>query len=424
MYNGIGEFIVTLSLPRIYKIQQHFKGPEVLDIAAEIKNELSSLNLSDKIKANQRVAITAGSRGIKDIDKIIKAVVDEMKALGAEPFIIPAMGSHGGGTAEGQKEVLANYNITEETMGCEIRSSMETVIVGTTSLGTDVFLDKHASEADHIAIINRVKPHTKLIGEIESGLMKMCLIGIGKKEGARTYHRAIDHHNWMDIVNSVADTVIENAPITFGVAILQNAFENIGILKALKPEDFYTAEKELLKDARNIMGKLPFQDVDLMVVDEMGKDISGTGMDTNITGRKDGSSMNVVRVFVRDLTEATHGNAQGIGLADFTTKRLVDQIDFHAMYINSQTAYRTDSCKIPMYYDSDQDVLRVAVDMAGIENSTDYKLVWIKNTLELEEIYVSEAYINELSNKDNIEICGGPIEIQMDDYGNMISPFV
>jgi hypothetical protein len=414
---------VTLSLPRIYKVEQHFKEPEVLNIAAEIKKELSSLNLSDKIKSKQTVAITVGSRGIKNIDKIIKAVVNDMKALGAEPFIIPAMGSHGGGTAEGQIEVLANYNITEETMGCEIKSSMETVVIGTTTLGTDVFLDKFASEADHIAIVNRIKPHTKLIGEIESGLMKMCLIGIGKREGARTYHRAIDHYNWMDIVNSVADTVIENAPIAFGLAILQNAFENIGMLKAVKPKNFYRTEKELLKDARDIMGKLPFQDVDLMVVDEMGKDISGTGMDTNITGRKDDSSMKVVRVFVRDLTEATQGNAHGIGLADFTTKRLVDQIDFNAMYINSQTAYRTDSCKIPMYFPSDKEVLCVATEMAGVEDISDYKFVWIKNTLELEEIYVSEAYIKDLKNNSEVEICGGPFEIQMDAQENMISPF-
>jgi hypothetical protein len=414
---------VKLSLPKIYKVEQHFKGPEVSDIPAKIYEEIASLNLSEKIKPGQSVAITAGSRGIRNIDIIIKSIVDEMKALGAEPFIIPAMGSHGGGTADGQKEVLANYNITEETMGCEIRSSMETVVIGKTSLGTDVFLDKHASEADHIAVVNRVKAHTKLIGEIESGLMKMCLIGLGKREGARTYHRAIDHYNWMDIVNSVADTVINNAPITFGIAVLQNAYENIGILKAVKPENFYSEEKELLKQSRDMMGKLPFKNVDLMVVDEMGKDISGTGMDTNITGRKDDSPMEVIRVFVRDLTEATHGNAQGIGLADFTTKRLVDQIDYNALYINAQTAYRTDSCKIPMYFETDEEVLKVATDMAGVENPADYKMVWIKNTLELEEIYVSEAYIKELKKNSNLEICGGPYEVQMDRNGNMISPF-
>jgi hypothetical protein len=414
---------MTLSLPKIYKVEQHFKGPEVSDIPAKISEEISSLNLSQKIKPGQTVAITAGSRGIRHIDEIIKSVVDEMKALGAKPFIIPAMGSHGGGTAEGQREVLSNYNITEETMGCEIRSSMETVVIGKTSLGTDVFLDKYASEADHIAVVNRVKPHTKLIGEIESGLMKMCLIGLGKREGARTYHRAIDHYNWMDIVNSVADTVIHNAPITFGIAILQNAYENIGILKGVKPENFYTEEKELLKMARDLMGKLPFQNVDLMVVDEMGKDISGTGMDTNITGRKDDSTMQVVRVFVRDLTEATHGNAQGIGLADFTTRHLVDQIDYNALYINSQTAYRTDSCKIPMYFNTDSDVLKVATDMAGIDDPAQYKLVWIKNTLELEEIYVSEVYLKDLKQNSDVEICGGPYEIQIDQQGNMISPF-
>jgi hypothetical protein len=370
------------------------------------------------------VAITAGSRGIKNIDRITRAVVDEMKLYGARPFIIPAMGSHGGATAEGQKDVLAGYGITEVAMGCEIRSSMETVIIGRTSLGTDVYLDKIASQADHIAVVNRIKPHTKLIGSIESGLMKMCLIGLGKREGARTYHRAIDHYSWMDILDSVTDIVIKNAPIAFGLAIIQNAYENIGKITAVRPEDFSSAEPLLLEDARAMMGRLPFKDIDLLIVDEMGKDVSGTGMDTNITGRKEGTSMKVVRVYVRDLTPMTHGNAQGIGLADFTTRRLVNKIDYKALYINSLTAYRTDSCKIPMTFETDGEALKTAIDMAGIENHDEFKVVWIKNTLELEKIAVSTAYLQRIKENPRLKILSGPHTLKFSKDNNFESYYL
>ncbi len=406
----------------MYLLKQEFEGPEVKDIPARVREELGKLDLDRKIRPGDTVAITAGSRGIRHIDIITKSVVNEMKKLEALPFIIPAMGSHGGGTAEGQMKVLAGYGITEESMGCEIRSSMETVVIGTSRLGTKVYLDRYASEADHIAVVNRVKPHTKLIGEVESGLMKMCIIGLGKRDGARTYHREIDRHSWMEVLESVADTVIEKSPIAFGLAVLQNAREEIGKLVALKPDEFYSAEKDLLKEAGGMMARLPFDDVDLLIVDEMGKDISGTGMDTNITGRKEGSAMKVVRVFVRDLTEHTGGNAQGIGLADFTTKRLVDRIDYDALYVNALTAYRTDSCKIPMYFETDRQVLATALDMAGAERPEEYKVAWIKNTLEIEKIAVSEAYLDRARGSDSLNIKGA-YKPEFDDYGNLVSPF-
>jgi len=394
--------------PDFYIVEQIFDCPEILDIEGEVKRELGKLDLRKKIFPGQTVAITAGSRGIKNIDRITRAVVDEMKLYGARPFIIPAMGSHGGATAEGQKDLLAGYGITEVAMGCEIRSSMETVIIGQTSLGTDVYLDKIASQADHIAVVNRIKPHTKLIGTIESGLMKMCLIGLGNRDGARTYHRAIDHYSWMDILAAVTDIVIKNSPIAFGLAVIQNAYENIGKIAAVRPQDFSLAEPLLLEDARAMMGRLPFKDIDLLIVDEMGKDISGTGMDTNITGRKEVTSMKVVRVYVRDLTPMTHGNAQGIGLADFTTRRLVNKIDYKALYINSLTAYRTDSCKIPMTFENDREALTTAIDMAGVENPDEFKVVWIKNTLELGKIAVSTTYLPRIKENSQLKILSGP----------------
>ena len=308
-------------------------------------------------------------------------------------------------------------------MGCEIRATMEVVEVGRTPHNTPVFLDAQAASAKHIGVINRVKPHTKLHGEVESGLIKMCLIGLGKHVGAREYHRAFARHSWKEIVQSAFRILTQRTPLRFGLAIVQNAYEQIAELRAVKPSDFWDQERMLLQRARHLMGRLPFEKTDLLVVDEMGKEISGTGMDTNITGRKSGSELRVGHVFVRSLTQATHGNAQGIGLADFTTQRLVESIDYQALYINSQTAYRTDSCKIPMYFASDQQVLEVAVRMSGIVDTRDFGLTWIKNTLQLDTVAISEPLFEKLSQRQDLEQISDPFDIQFDPAGNLVSPF-
>lgn len=413
-----------LRLPRGYLVAQRFEAPRVGDLVAAVRAELFRLGLGGRIRAGQSVAITAGSRGILRIAEILKAVIAELAALGARPFVVPAMGSHGGGSAEGQRAVLAGLGITEEAVGCEIRASMDVVELGQTRLGTPVFMDRHAATADHIAVINRVKLHTKLSGEIESGLLKMCLIGLGKAEGARVYHRAIEQHSWMEILGSVYEILLNKSPIGFGLAILQNAYGDIAGLCGVTPQDFWEEEKRLLARATALKGHLPFERADLLIVDEMGKEISGTGMDTNLTGRKPGLRSQITRVFVRDLTEKTRGNAQGIGLADFTTKRLVDRIDFAAVYLNSQTAYRTDSCKIPMHYPTDRQVLAVATAMSGIEDPAELRWMWIKNTLEIEQVVVSEAYAGELESRPDLSIVKGPFAIALDSQGNLLSPFV
>jgi hypothetical protein len=407
-----------LPLPQLYLVEQHFESPEIADIPKAVHVELSKVNLTEIIHPGDTVAIAVGSRGIKRIDSVISSVVREMVDIDARPFIVPAMGSHGGGTAEEQRAVLAGYGINEEAMGCEIRSSMDVVVIGETEWGK-ILLDRHASEADHIVIVNRIKPHTRLIGEIESGLVKMCLIGLGNREGARTYHRAVEHHPWMDVLERAFAIMLRESSLVFGIAILQNAYEGIGKLVAVKPGDFLIAEPRLLNEAREMMGRLPFQDIDLLIVDEMGKDISGTGMDTTITGRKGDSPMRVARVFVRDLTSRTRGNALGIGLADFTTRRLVDKIDFRNLYVNSQTAHRTDACKIPMTLDTDYEVLKTAVDMAGFEQPEKFRIVWIKNTLELTRILVSEAYLDLLKGMSHLRVLSGPIGIEFDSGGNL-----
>lgn len=412
--------INTIDLPKMLQIKQEIKQPTIKDISKAIRFELNSLKIKNEIKSGQSVAITAGSRGIRHIDKILKAVVHFFKDFGAKPFIFPAMGSHGGGTADGQRKVLENYGITEESMKCDIKATMEVKIIGKTRLNTLVYLDSYAAEADHIFIVNRIKPHTKLTGKVESGLMKMCLIGMGKREGAREYHRAIAKFSWDAIVNSVTEVIFTQTPIIGSLAIIQNAYEDIAELKALKSLEIPKMEPELLIRAQQFMGKIPFPEIDLLIVDEMGKELSGTGMDTTITGRKEGSSMKVHRLFIRDLTEKTHGNAQGIGLADFTLRKLVDKIDFKATYLNSQTAYRTDTCKIPMTLENDYEVMSIAKKMAGVaENTSNFRIVWVKNTLELERIFVSEAFMPEIRKNPNLLIEKSQLEFYFNDQGKM-----
>ncbi|MDP6775160.1 MAG: lactate racemase domain-containing protein, partial [Candidatus Latescibacteria bacterium] len=275
-----------MDYPQMFRIRQHFDAPRLDDIPEAVRSEIQKLDPGRTIKAGQSVAISVGSRGIANLDTIVKTVVGEMRGLGAEPFIVPAMGSHGGGTAEGQAEVLARYGITEATVGAPVRSSMDVIEIGTTDFGMPVYFDKIASEADHVVVVNRIKPHTGFIGEIESGLMKMMLIGLGKHHGASIYHRAIIHHSFDKIVRVVGTMVREKMPIAFGVATLENGYEETAQITAVPAPDFESVEKELLVKAKTWCPRLPFDEVDLLIIDEMGKEISGSGMDTNVIGRK------------------------------------------------------------------------------------------------------------------------------------------
>ncbi len=315
------------SLPTIFRLRQKFAAPKVADVAAETRAQLEKLQLAARIKPGQSVAITAGSRGVANIKQITRAIVEHVKSLGGEPFIVPAMGSHGGGTAEGQREILASYGITEAFCGCPIRSSMETVIVCQTAEGFNVHFDRHAFGADHVLVCNRIKPHTGFVGEIESGLMKMMLIGLGKHEGAKVYHSAIQDYSFGQIVRSVAGRVLESCRIAGGIAIVENPYDETAAIVALAPQEFEPREKELLVMAKQLLPRLPFEKIDLLVIDEIGKNISGTGMDTNVVGRKfhahhaaKNETPKVKQILIRGLTEETHGNASGIGLAEFCTR--------------------------------------------------------------------------------------------------------
>ncbi|MHA1777583.1 MAG: [Fe-S]-binding protein [Promethearchaeia archaeon] len=411
------------NFPQLFRIRQKFDHPTISaeQIPTAIDTQLNILHFNEKIKPGETVAITAGSRGIAHISLILKTLVKHFQRIGAQPFIFPAMGSHGGGTLAGQLQILQNYGITEAVLGCPIKATMEVDLIATTSLGTPVYLDRFAAQADHIFVVNRVKPHTKFSGKVESGLMKMCLIGMGKCKGAQIYHRAAERYTWDRVVTTVYEVLNNKIPLLGGLALLENAYDEIALIQALSSDEIPLKEPELLKQAYLWFPRIPFPEVDLLIVDEIGKEYSGTGMDTIVVGKKPSAPIKVKLLYVRDLTEQTHGNAQGIGFADFTRRSLVEKIDFKATYLNSQTAFRTQAPKIPMTLANDREVIRIALQMSGYEEDLhQIRLVWIKNTLELEEMVVSEAYRKQVENNPNLEILSFKLKMDFTEDGFLI----
>jgi hypothetical protein len=352
--------------------------------------------------------------------------VEHFRQLGAKPFVVPAMGSHGGGTAEGQKGVLQSYGITEEFIGCPIRASMETVVVCQTAEGFPVHFDRQAYQADHVVVCNRIKPHTRFVGEIESGLMKMMLIGLGKCTGAEIYHRAIQDYTFGQIVRSVAGEVIRRCHILAGVAIVENACDQTARIEAVAPQDFEPREKELLALAREWMPRLPFSHVDLLLIDEIGKNISGTGLDTNVVGRKfhdheaaEDEFPKIKLIAVRGLTAASHGNALGLGIAEFCKSQVIRQADLQAMRLNAIVAGHVSAALLPLDYPTDREILDLALSTVGLVDPPQAKLLWIRNTLELAELACSAAYLDEARRRDDLEILTPLFDLPLDAAGNL-----
>jgi hypothetical protein len=393
----------VVDYPRFIRIRQQFERPRIDDLTQAVSTELDKLDLSQRIRPGQTVALTAGSRGIANIPEVLRATAQYLRGLGAQPFLVPTMGSHGGGTAEGQRKILESYGITEAHVGIPIRASMEVVAVGTTPEGFPVFLDRQASEADHIGVVARIKPHTAFHGPIESGLLKMMLIGLGKHQGALVYHRILLDYPFDQVVRSVTRTLRQHAPISFGLGIVENAYDETALLEGISPDRFEAREEVMLSQAKALLARLPLRQADLLIVDEIGKNISGSGMDTNVVGRKrafkheptlhDQPQMRLI--FVRGLTEKTHGNAAGIGLADFTTTRLVKTMDYRATVINCLTAGYPDGANLPVYFDTDREVLEAALAILGTREPKDARILRIRNTLELEHLDISEPCLDE-----------------------------
>jgi len=421
---------MKMPYPKLTRICQEFNTKPIKDIPATVCSELKKLSLRQKITPGSRVAITAGSRGIANMAAVIATVVGELKELGAKPFIIPAMGSHGGATAKGQQKLLAKYGITKESMGAPIKATMKVVQIGTTTEGLPVFMDRYAYEADHIVIVNRIKPHTDFKASIESGLMKMMAIGLGKQKGADLYHRGVIQYGYYSIILSVGREVLRRCPIAFGLALVENQKDETALIRAIAPDEIEETERRLLRRAKRLLPRIPLDPIDLLIVDRMGKEISGTGMDTNVLGRsvfplfKCPAKPNILRIFVRDLMPQTDGNAVGIGNADFTTKRLVDKIDRQSTYMNSITACEPEVGRIPLYYETDRQVLEAAFRSLGLVEPQNARIVHIADTLRLEEMEISEAMLAEAKIMAGVRIVGKPKPMPFDRNGNLISSLV
>jgi len=414
------------NLPKVFKVRQHFQAVECDDVATEVEGRLTRLNLGQRIKPGDTVAISAGSRGIANIHIAIRGIVQHIQALGAVPFVVPAMGSHGGGTAEGQRAIIEGYGMSEQFLGCPIKATMETHIVCQAEEGFPVHFDKHAWEADHVVVCNRVKPHTNFAGDIESGLMKMMLIGLGKHNGAKIYHRAINDYSFGQIVRSVAKEVLDKCGVVAGLALVENQFDHTALVEAVAPEDFEEREKELLILAKKYMPSIPFEEVQFLAIDEMGKDISGSGMDTNVIGRKynDHSATGdeiprVKYIAMRGLTPATHGNATGLGMAEFCRSRVAREVDHKITRINCITGGHITAAMSPLDYETDAEIFDVVSQSVGLTEPEDIRFVWIRNTLDVAEFVCSEAYLEQVQVRDDLEQLSDLQELPFDQVGNL-----
>ena len=413
--------------PKIVMTSQHLPSNPISDLKRTIWKQLNDLKILSKIKKNSRIGITAGSRGIRNIDIILKEVVSFLKENGAEPFLFPAMGSHGGGNADSQVALLKQYGISEESMGVPILSSMETVRIGKTKEGLDVVADQNACQADYIIVVNRIKPHTKFKGDLESGLCKMMTIGMGKHTGAKYYHYQAIKYGFAEVIESVATVVMQKLPILFGIGIVEDAHEETSIVKVILPDKIIQTEKEMLRQAKEYLPRLPFKEIDVLIIDQIGKEISGAGMDFNVTGRNRDvmdrwhTDQKIKRLFVRDLTDHSKGNGLGIGMADFTTDRLVNKLDPKVMYINALTASGPQNAAIPMHFPTDKMALEACLSTIGPISKDEVKLIWIRDTLSLQEVIISEALHRSMP--AGLTSAGETMEIQFDLNDNLISPF-
>jgi uncharacterized protein (DUF362 family) len=420
---GIVESLLQdVALPRMVRVRQLFADDALQDVAGALRSELRAPVIAERIRKGARVAVGVGSRGLADLPLVVNVVVDELKRRGALPFIVPAMGSHGGATAEGQTAVLAALGVTEASAGCPIVSSMETVQLGALDNGLSIYMDRNAMQADGIVVINRVKPHTSFSGSHESGLLKMITIGLGKQKGADACHSLGFAEMTKNIVD-MARVKLQRSPILFGVATVENAYEKISRVAAIPAEDIVAREEQLLLQAKKAMPSIRFNPLDLLVVDQMGKQFSGTGTDPNITGRASTpyleTRQKVAKMVVLDLSDKSNGNATGVGLADICTRRLFDKIDLAATYANHITSTVLWHAKIPVIMDSDRLAIQVALKTSNVTDRSRLRVVRVPNTLHLEHIEISESLLDEARRNPGISVIGEPKEWAFDPQGNL-----
>ena len=417
----INSILKDVRLPNVYKVKQKFEKEKIDNVRGNLIKKLNAKSWG--IKKNQRIAITAGSRGISHYELLLKTIVDFVKSKGAIPFIVPAMGSHGGASAYGQEKMLKNLGIDKETMGCEIISSMEVVNIGYAHDNLPVYIDKNAYRADGIIIFNRVKMHTSFRGKYESGLIKMLSIGLGKRKGADAIHAERFEH-MADNILACAKVSLEKLNIIGGVCTIENGYDEVADIFVLDKNEILQREPQILQKSKSLMPRIYLDDIDVLIVKEIGKNISGTGMDTNVIGRfhtkAASGGPNITKVGILDLSNESLGNANGVGLADFATKKLYNKINFDYTYLNALTSTEPNSIKLPMILDNDELVIKACAKTCGILDSNKIKLVIIENTKNLNELYMSKVAYDSVVEKNKVEIISNEKEISFGEDGNLI----
>jgi hypothetical protein len=397
-----------MNLPSLARVRQHIPQPRVEDLAGTVRRRILDSRLRERVPAGGTIAVGVGSRGVNRIDEIAKTAVDTLKEMGYRPFIVAAMGSHGGATPEGQAELLAGYGVTAERMGVPIKTDMDTVELGTNIVGLPIYFDRNAHSADGVVLLNRIKPHTDFRSSHESGVLKMLVIGLGKRDGASQVHK-LGIRGLQEVLPAVGRHLVKNTKFALGLGILENARDETAEIVALEPETIFDEEPRLLERARGLMGRLPFDQIDLLVVGEIGKNYSGAGMDPNVIGRlmvetqPDFERPIVTRLVVLDVSDESHGNIVGVGFADLTTDRLVSKLDPDAFRINVLTSCCLERARIPITLPTDRDVIEKAVETCWRIDPAEARIVVIPNTLEVEELWVSKPLEAEVEAHPNLK---------------------
>lgn len=421
--SAVNDIIKDIPLPDMVKIRQEFDSTQIDDVEEEVKKILNTERICGRIQKGMSVAVAVGSRGISNHALIVKTTVDFLKDQGAMPFLVSAMGSHGGNSIEGQREILTGYGITEEYCGCPVKVGSESVRIGDTEDGRPVYIDKYASEADGIVLINRIKPHTAFRGPYESGLMKMMAIGLGKQKGAEACHRA-GFENMADNVPRFGKGVLEHANVLFGIAILENAYDQTRELVALLGEEIGEKEPKLLKRARDYMPRIFIDHVDLLIVGQIGKNFSGDGMDPNISGtfatKCARGGLDTQRVAVLDISGESHGNGVGFGMADVSTRKAFEKYDFEMSYPNALTCLVSEVVKVPMILDNDKLCIQAGIKLCADIDYQKAKVILIPNTLKLETIYISDNLSETAQGTKGVTILGKAEPMTFDAEGNLI----
>jgi hypothetical protein len=390
-----------MKFPPLARVRQSFEQPRVEDVPGTIRRLIRESRLRERIKPGGTIAVGVGSRGVNQIDVIARSIVDALRELDYRPFIVAAMGSHGGATPEGQRELLASYGVTTEAMGVPVKTDMDTVVLGTNPVGLPIYFDKNAYQADGLVLANRIKPHTDFHSTHESGVLKMLVIGLGKREGAAQVHK-LGVRGLREVLPEVGRILVKKTPFALGLGIIENAEDVPAEIVALEPENIFEIEPAMLERARGLMGRLPFDQIDILVVGELGKNYSGAGLDPNVIGRlmietqPDFETPVITRLVVLDVSDESHGNIVGVGFADLTTERLVAKMDVESFQINVLTSCCLERARIPITLPSDRAVIEAALDTCWRIDPSQARMVVIPNTLELKELWVSPAFDEEV----------------------------